>query len=90
MEPVEATINLVSEQSKVNTNVMLAGGFPLDVIVATLVANITIRQDVATVGSCDIVGRTCCTTLPKSCRYNGTIERIASSIGYLLITRLTP
>ena len=55
VEPVETTIDLILQDCEVNTDIVLCGGLPLDIIVTALVANIAVLQIVATVLTADVV-----------------------------------
>ena len=53
--PVEASVDFVSQDGEVETDVMLCGGLPLDIVVAALVADIAVGQVITAVRTCDIV-----------------------------------
>ena len=53
--PVETTVDFVSQDGKVETDVMLCGGLPFDVVVTTLVADVSVGQVITAVRTCDIV-----------------------------------
>ena len=67
VEPVEASIDFVSQYSEIQTDVVLGCGLPLDIVISTLIANISVSKVVATVTSCDVVRRTSLSTAPKTC-----------------------
>ena len=90
MEPVKATVNLVSQEGEVRTNVMLCSGLPLDIIIAATIAYIATGQLVAAIESGDVVGRTCLTTTPQTCGSDRLIDSIAGYNRDVLITSLTP
>ena len=55
IEPIKTTVDFVSQHCEINTDVMLCGGFPLDIVVAALIAYITVSQVVTTVLTADVV-----------------------------------
>ena len=55
IEPIKTTVDFVSQHCEINTDVMLCGGFPLDIVVATLIAYVTVSQIVSTVFTANVV-----------------------------------
>ena len=55
VKPVEASVDFVPQDSEVDTDVMLSGGLPLDVVVATLIADVSVEKVITTVCTSDIV-----------------------------------
>ena len=47
--PVEATIDLISQNTEVKTDIMLCRSLPLDIIIATLITHIAVWKVVTTV-----------------------------------------
>ena len=77
MEPVEAAINLVVLQGEVNTDVMLGGCLPLDILIATLCTNVAVVKGIAAIAAGNVVGGTSLTASPETCGDNSLIERVA-------------
>ena len=67
--PVETSVDIVSQQCEVYTNIVLCSGLPLYVIVATLVAHITVCQIIATVQTGNIITGASLTATPQTSRH---------------------
>ena len=88
--PLERSIQGVTEHAEVHTEVGLCGGLPFQVVVTQLVTFETAWQSLSAVATLDVVAGTVALSAEASLAIVALVDGIASYVGNLLVTSLTP
>ena len=88
--PFERAIQTVVEEAEVKTDVGLRGGFPLQVVIAKLVALETTGQRLSTIGAGDVVAGAITLATKLRLTIIAHKEGVSCQIGDFLVTCLSP
>ena len=88
--PLKRSVEGVTEESEVKTEVCLGGRLPLQVIVTQLVTLESTRQGMTAIRSLDIITRTIALTAEASLTVITLIDGVTGNVADLLVTCLSP